>query len=482
MANQTNTNQGMFIDGQWVLGQGGSLAVTNPATGEVVGHVPLAASDDVMNAVAAASRAFPGWAGLSAAERSRLLHRIANRIEDRKEELARLVTREQGKPLAEARGEVQYGADFWRWYAEEARRVYGEIIPAPPNKRIAVMYQPTGVTVAITPWNFPSSMVSRKLAPALAAGNTVILKPAEQTPLSAIALFEIFQEVGLPAGVANLVTGNPVEIGSILMHHPDVRHVTFTGSTEVGLLLARQASAQLKRVSLELGGHAPFIVFADADLDQAIQGLLASKLRNMGQACIAANRLLVDERIAQSFYERLADALAKLTLGNGEEDGVEVGPIIDGESLTKISEQVDEARRDGARVMVGGGRWSGSTEGYFYLPTLVTDVSPQARLFREETFGPIVAATTFTSDDEAIKLANDCQYGLASYIYTRDLNRATKVAEALEFGIVGINDALPMAVQAPFGGRKLSGIGREGGHWGLEEFLETKYVSIGISS
>ena len=473
-------NKGMYIAGEWVHAAQDPLIVRNPATGQIVGQVPRASAEQVQRAIDAASHAFAGWSALTAAERSKVLHRIADTIESRIDELALLVTREQGKPLGEARGEVQYGADFWRWYAEEARRIYGEVVPAPRGKRIEVFYQPTGVTAAITPWNFPSSMISRKLAPALAAGNTVVLKPAEQTPLSAVALVEIFAEVGLPPGVVNLVTGDPVLIGGVLMDDERVRHVTFTGSTEVGLLLARQAVAQLKRISLELGGHAPFIVFEDADLDRAVDGLLASKLRNMGQACISANRLLVQENIAAAFYDRVVCALEALTLGNGEQAGVQVGPVINADSFAKISEQVDEARAAGAVVMAGGCRWTGSSEGYFYMPTLVTGVGTGTRLFREETFGPVLASTTFADEAEAIALANDCRYGLASYLYTRDISRAARVASALEFGVVGVNDSLPMAAQAPFGGWKLSGVGREGGHWGIEEFLETKYVSTGL--
>lgn len=481
MTEDKSTSKGMFIAGQWVShGDKHDLVVTNPATAQIVGRVPIASEEDVVSAVHAASQAFPLWSGLTAAERSKYLHRVADTIESRLEELALLVTREQGKPLAEARGEVQYGADFWRWYAEEARRVYGQVVPAPKGKRIEVIYQPTGVTAAITPWNFPSSMVSRKLAPALAAGNTIILKPAEQTPLSASKLFEVFQEVGFPAGVVNLVTGDPQQIGDILMRDSRVRHLTFTGSTEVGLLLARRASEQLKRVSLELGGHAPFIVFEDADLNRALEGVLASKLRNMGQACIAANRLLVHEAIADVFHERLVEALRQLTLGNGEDEGVQVGPIIDEPGFLKIAEQVEEASRHGATVVEGGRRWEESVNGYFYTPTLVTNVGAHMRLFREETFGPVLASTCFSNEQDAIALANDCRYGLAAYVYTKDYARAIRVTEALEFGVVGVNDALPMAAQAPFGGRKLSGVGREGGHWGIEEFLETKYVSVGL--
>jgi len=474
-------NKGMYIAGQWIRGDEPTLTVTNPATGEVIGWVPMATDQHVVDAISAASDAFAPWSSLAAAERSRYLHEIANVIERRLDELALIVTREQGKPLAEARGEVQYGADFWRWYAEEARRVYGEIVPAAPGKRIEVIYQPTGVTAAITPWNFPSSMISRKVAPALAAGNTVVLKPAEQTPLSAVVLCEIFEEVGLPAGVVNLVTGDPVQIGGVIMADKRVRHVTFTGSTEVGLLLARQASEQLKRVSLELGGHAPFIVFDDADMDKAIAGILASKLRNMGQACIAANRLLVQESVADAFHRRLAEALSELTLGNGEDAGVQVGPIIDEANFRKIAEQVDEARKRGARLVVGGKPWDGANNGYFYMPTLVTEVGTDTRLFREETFGPVLASTVFSTEDQAVAIANDCSYGLAAYLYTRDMSRSFRVAEALEFGVIGLNDALPMAAQAPFGGRKLSGIGREGGHWGIEEFLEAKYLSISLN-
>ncbi len=471
----------MFINGDWERGERDRFRVVNPANGQQVGDAPIASDEDVARAIDAASRAFRGWSGLPAEDRSKYLHAIADEVMHQIDDLARVVTLDQGKPYNEARAEVKYGADFWRWYAEEARRVYGEIVPAPRGRRIAVIKQPTGVTAAITPWNFPSSMVSRKLAPALAAGNTVILKPAEQTPLSAVLLFEIFEKVGLPEGVANLVTGRTEHIGGILMNDFRVRHVTFTGSTEVGLLLAKQAAAQLKRVSLELGGHAPIIVFADADLDLAVEQILSSKLRNMGQACISANRLLVEGPIAEDFHSKLASRLESLRIGDGSVEGVQVGPVIDEQSFNKISSQVDEAKNEGAHVRVGGERWLGSTEGYFYRPTLVTEVTPAMRLFREETFGPVLASTVFHSEQEAILLANDCTYGLASYLFTPDIDKATRVSEALEFGVVGINNALPMAAQAPWGGWKLSGVGREGGHWGIDEFLETKYLSIGVT-
>jgi succinate-semialdehyde dehydrogenase/glutarate-semialdehyde dehydrogenase len=470
----------LYINGEWIpSGNGRTFSVTNPATGEVVGEVADATTEDVQRAVEAAHRAFPDWAARTAWDRATYLRRAYELIMAHQDELAELMTSEQGKPLPEAKGEVQYAAGFFEWYAEEAKRIYGDTIPAThPDKRILVLRQPVGVVAAITPWNFPAAMITRKIAPALAAGCTVIVKPAEQTPLTALRLAELFQEAGIPAGVVNVVTGtDPRTIGEILLRDERVRKVTFTGSTEVGKLIMRQAADTVKKVSLELGGHAPFIVFEDADLEKAAREVLTSKFRNAGQTCVCTNRIYVHETIADAFAEILVKQVEQLRMGNGMEAGVDIGPLIDGQAAEKAERHVRDAVEKGARVLTGGHRRS-EGDVHFFEPTVLVGVTDEMLVQREETFGPVAPIAVFRDEDEAIRRANDTPYGLAAYLYTRNLARAIRVSERLEYGIVGINDGLPSTVQAPFGGMKESGIGREGGKYGMEEFLETKYVSV----
>mgnify|MGYP001308082603 CR=1 FL=1 len=476
---------GLFIGGEWrpPVG-GGSYTVFNPATGEPAGDFADAGPQDVEHAVAAAKRAFRDWAARSAHERSALLHRAADAMLAHSRELARIASTEMGKPVRESEGEVQYAAGFLRWFAEEAKRVYGETIPAAvPNKRHLVLRQPVGVAAAITPWNFPFAMITRKIGPALAAGCTVVLKPASQTPGSAVRLVDLLHEVGFPPGTVNLITSSrAAAIGEALLAHPDVAKITFTGSTEVGKVLLRQAASGVKRVSMELGGHAPFIVFADAELDKAVAGLVASKFRNGGQTCICPNRVYVEEPVAEAFTERLLDAVRALKVGDSLDPAVDIGPLVSEAAVNKVEEHVADAVAKGARLLLGGERLreGACARGCFYRPTVLGGVTPDMLVCREETFGPVVPLATFRTEEEAIRAANDTRYGLAAYFYTRDLARSIRVMEALEYGIVGCNDALPSAPHVPFGGFKESGIGREGGRQGIEEFLETKYVSIGL--
>ncbi|HEY8369052.1 MAG TPA: NAD-dependent succinate-semialdehyde dehydrogenase [Thermodesulfobacteriota bacterium] len=474
----------LLIGGEWVEAASKAVfEVTNPATGDVIAKVADAGREETRQAIHAAARAFPEWSGATAKTRADALTKACQLMLERKEELARLMTTEQGKPLAEARGEVVYAAGFLEWYAGEAVRVYGETIPASvTTKRLVVLRQPIGVVAAITPWNFPSAMITRKIAPALAAGCTVVVKPAEQTPLSALALGRIFLEAGFPPGVVNIVTSrDPREVGAELLSNPIVRKVTFTGSTEVGKLLMRQAADQVKKVSLELGGHAPFIVFEDADLDAAADGAVASKFRNMGQTCVCANRLYVHRSVVDAFTRKFTERVAKLKMGNGLEEGVQVGPLIDEQGFKKVEAHVADAVAQGAVVLLGGKprRDGAFAKGYFYEPTVLTGVKDSMRIMKEETFGPVAPIEPFDTEDEVIRKANDTPYGLAAYFYSRDVGRVWRVAERLEYGIVGANDALPSVPQAPFGGWKESGIGREGGREGMEPFLETKYVSMG---
>jgi succinate-semialdehyde dehydrogenase/glutarate-semialdehyde dehydrogenase len=474
-------NYGLWIGGQWVPSQTGqTYDVTNPATCEVVGRVADASPDDVNKAIAASHEAFPAWAGRTARERSDILRKAYDLMMDRKRELAEIMTKEQGKPLIEALGEVAYAADFLLWYSEEAKRIYGETIPAShPDKRLFVIKQPVGVVAAITPWNFPAAMITRKLAPALAAGCTAVIKPAKQTPLTACLLMEILAEAGVPEGTVNLVTGTKArEIGDVLLSDARVRKVTFTGSTEVGKEIMKKAADTVKKVSLELGGHAPFLIFEDADLKRAVEQVLTSKFRNAGQTCICTNRIYVQEKIADKFVEIFAEKVKQLNVGNGLEDGVDVGPLIDDKAVAKVEEHVADALKKGATCVVGGKRLKGAGELY-YAPTVLTGVTDEMLVQQEETFGPVAPIQTFADEKEAIAKANHTPYGLAAYMYTQDLGRAIRVAEALEYGIIGLNDGLPSTAQAPFGGYKESGLGREGGHQGIEEFLETKYISVG---
>jgi succinate-semialdehyde dehydrogenase/glutarate-semialdehyde dehydrogenase len=474
----------LYIGGAWrEATTGRRFAVTDPSSGEAVGSMAEAGAADARAAVDAAAAAFPSWSALPAVERARHLKRVAQRIWEQLDRIARIMTQEQGKPLAEARAEVNQTAEYFEWNAEEARRVYGDLIPASAaGKRLVVLRQPVGVTAAITPWNFPASMLGRKIAPALAVGCTVVCKPATATPLTAWALFECMDQAGLPAGVANLVAGPSGPIGEVFVTDPRVRKISFTGSTEVGKELMRRAADQMKKVSLELGGHAPFLIFADADLDRAVDGLIASKYRNAGQTCICANRAYVEASVAREFEQRLGERVAALRVGPGAQEGVHVGPVIDREAMARLQAQVEDAVGRGGRVVVGGTPLTleDRPRGTFFAPTVLADLPRDARLAREETFGPLIGVWPFHDEREAVALANDTPYGLAAYVYTRDLSRAVRVCEGLEYGIIGLNDPLPTVVQAPFGGMKESGVGREGGYEGVLAYLETKYVSVGL--
>lgn len=475
----------MFINGTWTKADSGnSFSVINPATGEILGTVPNADSSDTKKAIEAAATAFKTWSKTTANERSELLRNWFELIVAEKKEIAKIMTSEQGKPLNEAETEVLYAASFVEWYAEEAKRVYGETIPAwKNNKRILVAKQPVGIVGAITPWNFPAAMITRKLAPALAAGCTVVAKPAPQTPLTAIKLFELLEKAGFPKGSANLVIGDAEKIGRELMDDKRVRKITFTGSTAVGKKLMAQASDSIKRLSLELGGHAPFIVFEDADLDKAVDGALASKFRNCGQTCIASNRFYIHENIMDGFTEKLKSKLKTLKLGDGTQEGVDLGPLIDKKSYEKIKVHVEDAVSKGGKILFGGDGYhciENENAGYFFQPTILSDIKNNMLIMSEETFGPVIPVISFKTEDEVIKAANNTNYGLAAYVYTDSLSRGIKMSEALEYGIIGLNDGAPSTAQTPFGGFKESGVGREGGHYGIEEFLEVKYISIGL--
>ncbi|HLT59249.1 MAG TPA: NAD-dependent succinate-semialdehyde dehydrogenase [Limnochordales bacterium] len=476
---------GLFINGQWTPAKTGrTFAVTDPATGETLATVADAGREDTRAAIEAAHAAFPAWSRTPAMARGRILRHVAALMRERKETLARQLTREMGKPITEARGEIEYAASFLDWFAGEGERVYGDIIPqAVPGKRHLVLKQPVGVVAAITPWNFPAAMVTRKVAPALAAGCTVVLKPAEQTPLTAISLMELFAQAGLPAGVLNLITAqDPRPVGEEMLQNPLVRKITFTGSTEVGKYLMREAAHQVKRISLELGGHAPVIVFDDADLDKAVQGTLASKFRNMGQTCVCANRVYVQRGILEEFSRRFAAAVSRLRVGNGLDETVQVGPLIDAAGLEKVKAHVEDAIAKGARALTGAKVLTGDgfRGGCYYAPTVLVDVREGMRIMEEETFGPVAPIIAFDTEAEAYARANDSRYGLAAYVFTQNLDRAIRAAEHLEYGIVGINEGLPSTAQVPFGGFKESGIGREGGPYGIHEFLEIKMVGLAI--
>jgi succinate-semialdehyde dehydrogenase/glutarate-semialdehyde dehydrogenase len=443
--------------------------------------VPRCGVAETRRAIDAAERALPGWSGLLAKERARALRDLADLMLARADDLARLLTLEQGKPLAESHAEIAYAASFFEWFGEEAKRVYGDTIPTPlPGRRIVVLKQPVGVTAGITPWNFPSAMITRKAAPALAAGCTMVVKPAEQTPLSALAIADLAEQAGLPAGVLSVVTGDAADapvIGGELTSNPTVRKLGFTGSTEVGKLLMAQCGKGLKKVSLELGGNAPFLVFDDADLDAAVEGAIACKFRNSGQTCVSANRILVQDGIHDEFVARFEAAVGRLVVGNGLEDGVQVGPLIDEGAVAKVERHVADATDGGAEVVRGGGR----LEGTFFEPTVLTGVTRTMAMTREETFGPVAGIQRFGSEEEAVALANDTPYGLAAYFYSGGLGRVWRVSEALEYGILGVNTGIISTEVAPFGGMKESGIGREGSRYGVEDWLETKYVCLGVS-
>jgi succinate-semialdehyde dehydrogenase/glutarate-semialdehyde dehydrogenase len=470
-----------WINGQWV-GSQTRFAVSNPATGEELAQVANVGVSDVNAAITAAEAALPAWRALTGKERSIILRRWFDLIVANSGDLARILTLEQGKPLAEAKGEVAYGASFLEWFAEEAKRVAGAIPASTWNdKRMLVLKQPIGVCAAITPWNFPIAMITRKIAPALAAGCTIIIKPAEQTPLSALALAELSRQAGIPAGVVNVITGDAaqsVAIGKVLCDSPIVRHLSFTGSTEVGRILMAQCAPTIKKLSLELGGHAPFIVFEDADIDAAVAGAMASKYRNAGQTCVCANRFYVHSKVIDAFTERFAKAVQTLTVGNGLDTGVMQGPLIDGAALTKVKEHVADALKKGAKLITGGK--VAALGGHFYEPTILSKVTPEMRISFEETFGPVAPIMAFDDDAEVVRLANQSQYGLASYFYSRDIGRIWRVAEALEYGIVGVNSGAVSNEVGPFGGVKQSGLGREGSIWGMDEYLEMKYVCVGL--
>ncbi len=471
--------QQCYVNGAWVGGPGGaSLPVTNPATGAKLGTVPAIDAAGATAAVATAYRAFPAWAAKTASVRAVILRRWYELIMANQEDLAVLMTAEQGKPLAESRGEIAYAAAFVEWFGEEAKRVYGDVIPGhQPDKRILVLRQPVGVVAAITPWNFPAAMITRKVAPALAAGCTVVCKPATQTPCSALALAELAHRAGIPAGVFNVITGPAREIGGVLTGDARVRKLSFTGSTEIGKLLMAQCAVNMKRVSLELGGNAPFIVFDDADLDAAVAGAIASKYRNTGQTCVCANRLLVQDRVYEAFTSKLVAAVQKLRIGDGLAGETDQGPLIDAAALRKVEEHIADATSKGAKIAAGGHRHA--LGGTFYEPTVLTGVTPAMLVAREETFGPVAPLFRFDTEAEAIAMANDTEFGLAAYLYTRDLARSWRVSEALEYGIVGLNTGIISTEVAPFGGVKQSGTGREGSKYGLLDYTEIKYVCVG---
>ena len=471
-----------YIGGAWVdADSGATLPVSNPATGEQLGTVPDMGASETRRAIAAAAAAFPTWAVKSAQERASVLRRWHSLMLEHRDDLATLMTAEQGKPLAESRSEIAYAASFIEWFAEEAKRLYGDVIPGhQPDKRILVLRQPVGVVAAITPWNFPAAMITRKAAPALAAGCTFVCKPAGQTPYSALAMAELASRAGVPPGVLNFVTSKrAAAIGAEMTSNPTVRKITFTGSTAVGKKLMEQSSGTLKKLSLELGGNAPFIVFEDADLDAAVTGALASKYRNTGQTCVCANRLLVQSTVYDAFTARLVEAVARLRVGDGLQGATEQGPLIDASALAKVEEHIADAVSKGGRIVLGGQRHA--LGGTFFQPTVITDATPQMLLAREETFGPVAPLFRFETEAQAVALANDTEFGLAAYFYTRDLARSWRVAEALEYGIVGLNTGLISTEVAPFGGIKESGMGREGSRYGILDYTELKYLCTSIA-
>lgn len=477
-----NKIKSIFINGQWQHAKSlQTETIYNPATLEAIAEVSYGGAKETELAIQAAAHAFPAWSGMTGRERSRILYKAHQLMLEETDRLAEILTTEQGKPIKEAIGEIKGAASFLLWYAEEASRSYGEWIPSSvKSKRLLVIPQPIGVVGAITPWNFPASMITRKIAPALAAGCTVVLKPAPETPLSAIEIVKILELAELPSGVVNLVTGNAEEIGNSLLTNKEVRMITFTGSTKVGKYLIRESAEHVKKLSLELGGHAPVIVFDDADLDKATTLTLASKFRNNGQTCICANRLYVHESVKEEFTSILKQKIAALKIGYGLDKETDLGPLINEKAAIKVQTQLDDAVNKGAQIVYGGEKWSGELNGHFYHPTVLTETTDDMLIMNEETFGPIIPIQPFTDEDSVIQKANDTDYGLAAYIFTENTNRAIRVSEKLEYGIIGINDVFPAVAEAPFGGIKQSGIGKEGGHYGMSEFLEHKFISMGI--
>jgi succinate-semialdehyde dehydrogenase/glutarate-semialdehyde dehydrogenase len=468
-----------YVDGRWAAADSDkTFEVTNPATGKVLGRMPDMGAAETRRAIEAAERAWPAWREKTAKERAAILRKWYELMMASQEDLAQILTAEQGKPLAEARGEIAYGASFIEWFAEEGKRAYGDVIPSPwGDKRAIVLKQPVGVAAFITPWNFPNAMIARKVGPALAAGCTVVLKPAEQTPFSALAMAELAERAGVPKGVLNIVTGDAPAIGAELCANPKVRKLSFTGSTEVGRILMRQCADTIKKLSLELGGNAPFIVFDDADLDAAVEGAIASKYRNAGQTCVCANRIYVQDGVYDAFAAKLTAKVKGFKVGAGTEPGVMIGPLIDKQGLKKVEQHVADALSKGAKVEIGGKPHEAG--GLFFQPTVLTGVTPEMIVSREETFGPVAPLIRFKSEEDAVRLANDSEFGLAGYFYSRDIGRIWRVAERMETGMVGVNAGIISTEVAPFGGVKQSGLGREGSKYGLEEFMEVKYVLIG---
>jgi len=479
LADPTLLKQQCYLNGHWQNADSGeTIAVTNPATGQVIGTIPKMGTQETRRAIEAANGAFPAWRAMTARERAIILRRWFELMLTHQEDLAVIMTAEQGKPLAESRGEIGYAASFIEWFAEEGKRLYGDTIPSyARDKRIVVTKEPIGVCAAITPWNFPAAMITRKAGPALAAGCTMVVKPATATPFSALALAELGERAGIPAGVFSVITGSSKEIGDEMTANPIVRKLTFTGSTEIGKQLTAKCAGTMKKVSMELGGNAPFIIFDDADLDAAVEGAVASKYRNSGQTCVCTNRLLVQSGIYDIFTEKLAAAVARMKVGDGLKGEVQQGPLIDEASVRKVEEHIADAVAKGASIRLGGKRHA--LGGTFFEPTILCNVTTDMLVAKEETFGPVAPIFRFDSEEEAVQMANDTEFGLASYFYTRDIGRVWRVAEALEYGMVGINTGLISTEVAPFGGVKESGIGREGSHYGIEEFVEVKYLCMG---
>ncbi|MEK4669221.1 NAD-dependent succinate-semialdehyde dehydrogenase [Niallia sp. FSL R7-0271] len=475
----------LYINGEWCEALGGeTYPVHNPATGELIKETAKGGKEDAQIAIGAAKEALSAWSKLTAKDRYVYLKKAADLLRDRVDPLANTITTEMGKPLAESRGEVQLAAEYLDWYAEEGKRIYGDTVPSSsPTKRILVLRQPIGVVGAITPWNFPIAMILRKVAPALAAGCTVVIKPAESTPLTAIEVMKAFHDAGLPKGVLNLVHGMPKEIGDAMMESPDVRKITFTGSTKVGKELAKRAADTMKKISMELGGHAPFLIFEDADLEKAADGVIASKFRNAGQTCVCTNRVYVQKSISEKFAQILTEKMTALVVGNGLEDGITIGPLINENAVKKTAEHVEDSIKKGAKLLTGGKKPEGDQfkNGFFYEPTILAHATHDMKIASEETFGPVAPLFDFETEEEAVALANNTVYGLAAYFYTNDVSRIFRVSESLEYGIIGINDPLPTVAQAPFGGVKESGVGREGGKYGIEDYLEYKYLSLELN-